>query len=306
MNHDWERIIARISEPLEQARKQLELLAAVPPDVLRQLQAGSDAARGVVEQMSGIGDQLSEQFRAHTDLFENLRQRYDWVEAAQRHHRVGVEARALFLKRGWLGLEYHLTQGDLEEVCSIANRDGDDAADLYVCSLFNRDGYELATVTEHWADIPYLTARQPIVSSATNAHERGDYWLTVPAILPLVDGLTWELFEKDDEFASDRADLAKSKKKKRTIHVSAVIEKLYGEGGEWAMLCTTLVNTVLYKGYNFATEVAPFPLNRHGVSHGQTADYGTQANSLRVFLLLDTVAHLAATALGSVAEERSE
>jgi hypothetical protein len=76
------KLAAELAQPLSQAIQELELFV-VPADVIRQFDPLSsvvaDMNKQLTEQMSGI-NALAEQMRAHTDLFENLRRQYDWVD----------------------------------------------------------------------------------------------------------------------------------------------------------------------------------------------------------------------------------
>ena len=47
-----------------------------------------------------------------------------------------------------------------------------------------------------------------------------------------------------------------------------------------------------YLKSNFEQAAAPGSFNRHRVLHGRIPDYGTAANSVRAFLLVDTVADM--------------
>lgn len=49
-------------------------------------------------------------------------------------------------------------------------------------------------------------------------------------------------------------------------------------------------NALNYGRQDFSQSATPEQLNRHRILHGRVPDYGTAANSIRAFLLVDTVA----------------
>jgi hypothetical protein len=58
----------------------------------------------------------------------------------------------------------------------------------------------------------------------------------------------------------------------------------------WGTPFETIVKTVVYSHFDFGTTTRPSSLNRHGILHGEIADYATEAHSLKTFLLIDTIA----------------
>jgi hypothetical protein len=57
----------------------------------------------------------------------------------------------------------------------------------------------------------------------------------------------------------------------------------------WGRPFCKAVGKRIYGRYAFGSGSAPTSLNRHGILHGEISDFGTEANSLKVFLLLDTI-----------------
>jgi hypothetical protein len=45
----------------------------------------------------------------------------------------------------------------------------------------------------------------------------------------------------------------------------------------------------MFAKFDLNNGVSPSSINRHAILHGEIFDYATEANSLKVFLLLDTI-----------------
>jgi len=45
----------------------------------------------------------------------------------------------------------------------------------------------------------------------------------------------------------------------------------------------------VFATFDFNSGASPSSINRHAILHGEIFDYATEGNSLRVFLLLDTI-----------------
>ena len=115
--------------------------------------------------------------------------------------------------------------------------------------------------------------RQQIIADALFAHRNGLYTLSIPTLLPFVDGLSAEILGSTTknavaQFAEDRRA---------------------NDPEIWVQGFCDFMAQVFYKGYRFGTDSAPY-LNRHAILHGRVFDYPSALNSTRVFLLLDALA----------------
>jgi hypothetical protein len=70
-------------------------------------------------------------------------------------------------------------------------RDGEASGiDRYLCSLFNEnDAARLRKRVEAWFKLPYFADRKAIILDSLDAHKAGKWTLTIPTLLPLVDGV---------------------------------------------------------------------------------------------------------------------
>lgn len=146
-------------------------------------------------------------------------------------------------------------------------------------------------MTKEWWRIPYLKKRQRIIRQALAAHKNKQYGLSVPALMPLVDGLAAAVRHR----GLPALAVSGKNRKRPTIAVGEVIA-LYDPSGrvhDWVDVVIAAVEERMFKGYDFDTQQAPATVNRHGVEHGRIADYDTEVNSLQTILLLDVMAHIA-------------
>jgi len=192
------------------------------------------------------------------------------------YERTEKEAFGVLTRGGWLGMERHLTGPQVRTILEIAQRSGDDAANRAIAKYFTKDDCALViSMSEEWLDIPYFKDREPIVRDAIAAHRTGKFTLSVPALLPLAEGLSAEIVGPISNVNA----------------VKKVVNDWKAQEQElWTQLYVDVVIDVIYKKVNFSNK-SPY-LNRHFVLHGRVADYATDLNSLRVILLVDSISHL--------------
>lgn len=191
----------------------------------------------------------------------------------------------ILLDRGWWVLQKDITGMVKREILRLGRTTEPGAVDAYLCALFRADDLSrLRTKANNWFDLPYLAARRSIILDSLEAHKSGQYTLSVPALLPLLDGIT-------RSFRRAHLRPAQSKNPNRVLHVGNFAEYYRRkEPALWGAPFATIVKTVVYSRFDFGSATQPNSLNRHGILHGEIPDYATEANSLKTFLLLDTIA----------------
>jgi hypothetical protein len=193
------------------------------------------------------------------------------------------ELRRVLSDRGWWVLQKDINGPVKRELLRLGREGEADQIDKYLCALFNEnDGARLKAKIEMWFEVPYLAERKQIILDSLEAHRSGKWTLSIPALLPLIDGIV-------RRFRRER--LRRSKNQGRTMHVDKFTEYYRKKqprhfGGSFA----SFVHKHMFATYDFNNGTPPSSINRHGIMHGEISDYATEANSLRVFLLLDTIA----------------
>lgn len=192
------------------------------------------------------------------------------------------ELSCILSARGWWILQRDINGPVKRELLRLGREGQTSGIDCYLCSLFNEnDGARLRQRIEAWFKLPYLADRKQIILDSLEAHKAGKWTLTVPTLLPLVDGVI-RRFRKEH--------LRRSKNPKRGIRADEFVDyyrrhqpKLFGKP------FASFVLDHIFASFDFNNGTSPSSINRHAILHGEIFDYATEANSLKVFLLLDTI-----------------
>jgi hypothetical protein len=239
--------------PFEQVFAVLHFLSNLPDALQKSTQEWMDETQ---KNLAALSDQIA--------------------EGMAEYEKVETEAFAVLARGGWLGMERHLTGPLVRTVLEIAQASGDDAANNAIRNYFAKDDWALVTaMSEEWFDIPYFKDREPIVRDGIAAHRSGKFTLSVPALLPLAEGLAAEIVGPIPNVNVVKEVARDWKAQEQEL---------------WTQLYVDVVVDVMYARVDFANK--PPYLNRHFILHGRVPDYATDLTSLRVILLVDSVAHL--------------
>jgi len=160
-----------------------------------------------------------------------------------------------------------------------------------VLGYYHRNNHEiLIAMVEKWKNHPLFLPRMHIINDALKAHCEGRYTLSVPALLPHIEGIL-------NEYVI--ANNLSAKLGKVNEVCKAVIGEFNGETLSNQAIADTLLyqlQTNTYSFTNFETEFRKSANNRHTtrhtVLHGITTNYNKPIHSLRVFVLLDALSSL--------------
>jgi hypothetical protein len=181
------------------------------------------------------------------------------------------------VQNGWVGLERYFTSELLHLLVQIGAEQGIEAANARMPDIFSIE--RLETMVGGWRGIPYLEDRSQLCSEAIQAHRLGLHTLVPPALIPLAEGLAAEIVGG----RPNATDKVRRAARAQQHHPSS--DKEFG-------VATVAVLEDYYQHTNFGKAAAPALFNRHLILHGRSADYHTPCNSLRAFLLVDTVADI--------------
>jgi hypothetical protein len=196
----------------------------------------------------------------------------DWERSYQEHNRALL---AFTVNNCWIGLERHFTDEQLSLLMRFAAESGDDAANKRLPDFFRIPRIE--EMVARWSDIPYLKCRQRIYLDAVEAYRQNLHTLVIPALLPLAEGLAAEIVPAH----ARRTDAVTRAAK---VHVNQPSSDDFG------VATLSVLEDAYYLPTDF-TQPAPREMfNRHRILHGRIPDYASAANSIRAFLLVDTVA----------------
>jgi hypothetical protein len=150
----------------------------------------------------------------------------------------------------------------------------------------------LTEMVDSWYENEHFANRKHIINDALDAHKAGRYTLSIPTLIPQIEGLLSSIFKQP---AGGPTEMFKNALEKEYTDL------LYEASKE--ILLSLATSPVLYGGIAeeyFIPERYPDWLNQRGykeeqvfnraaISHGIQINYSTKSNSVRVFLLLDIV-----------------
>ncbi len=156
-----------------------------------------------------------------------------------------------------------------------------------VISYYKRGSYRrLKDAIENWNDNPLFLSRMKIIKDALDAHCKKKFTLTIPTLLPIVEGVIHEFIVQKE--------LSLNAKKKDDIKKALEHSSLDGRLSFHIYEGLTKYLNEVYQSKDFRglPPKNKSKLNRHVVLHGRQINYCTERNSLRMFLILDALSVL--------------
>ena len=196
------------------------------------------------------------------------------VTYAEHLNRQYRESNDLLRSRGWWALS-SWPDPQLASYAQIAESGTSVALDRQLCDDYQADGgHRLLELVDTWWDVPAFRLRRPIILDAVADHRRGRYRVSVPTLLPSIEGVVADTFDLGHRVRA-------------TAGLEALTEVF--DGLDAIVLDVAIGQlTYLYSRADFpATSPLSPRLNRHLILHGRTVRYGREANSLKVLLHLD-------------------
>jgi hypothetical protein len=153
---------------------------------------------------------------------------------------------------------------------SLSPREAEARIDTFM--LERHDSDYVCERLDHWKHHKWIRSRIPILTAVVNAHNQGLYELSIPALLPQIEGIIWEGYGHHDQVYQ--------KKEKE------LAEKLCSDGLDFLDQAASdfFVNTLLQQ-FRIGQPVPG--LSRHAILHGIDTHYATVTNSLKLILLFD-------------------
>ena len=253
-----------------------------------------------LETRLGITQAAQELARLRVEVSAPLRLIARQAELTQKVLAKGLQSAALAASREW-GLRAREWDAQQRRIAGELQRDGwpiapswpvtlpsrlveirrargKRALDRAICDMYARNRHrQLRRMVTSWMGDPAFATRGAIIRDAVADHAKGRYRVSIPTLLPLIEGIAVEVF-------GPGSPVTNPAKLYRSGADAERFDKLLAEG-----LLATL--DVLYLWTPFAS-VKPTSrtLNRHLIMHGRIVRYASETNSLRVFLALDQLA----------------
>lgn len=133
---------------------------------------------------------------------------------------------------------------------------------------------ELSGLVDGWLELDPFRDRRRFLLDGLRDHRRRRFRVSIPTLLPLIEGIAVDAFTPGATHGPRPA-----------FEAAALIDAATGP----AMADTV---TALYARHEFsAVASGSRQLNRHLILHGRSTGYGTEENSVKVLLALDTLAY---------------
>jgi hypothetical protein len=179
-------------------------------------------------------------------------------------------------KRGWWALSSWDDQ-ELEEFAHLARSLGHRDFSKEICRRYRSySGRRLRRLVRRWEDEGAFNLRRPIIRDALTDHMARRYRVSIPTLMPCLEGVV--------------ADAIGLEQRRGVRYGLEPLGPLFG--GLDALALTVALESLdtLYGWVDFSAASRLTPrLNRHLILHGRAVRYGTEANSLKVFLHLDEI-----------------
>lgn len=191
--------------------------------------------------------------------------------------KTAKEADIILINMGWWILP-DWTISEIFNVVSLYKEGKKKEIEKQIISFF--DNKKLNRMLKEWKQNPLLKSRMHILKDAIWAHNKGKYTLSVPALLPQLEGIMVEGLELTGRVPykelkeSFEAKLKTPEENFISITKSSgyrIIEKYISEKFEWGQPTNSKA------------------VGRHTILHGHHTNYNRKKTSLKLILLIDYV-----------------
>lgn len=212
-----------------------------------------------------------------TDLLKKL---HDAIQAKQDE----VEA---FCNASW-PIAPSMTSELRIKVVNLSQRGKGRFISQIIIGFYRKNEYaRLVETINGWKKHHLISSRMHIINDALDAHKHGKYTLSIPALIPQIEGILSEYVKRNNLVAKFG--------KINEIYTAAIGDLNSYSLAEWSIVQTLLhlLKTNTYDFTEFEKELDK-PINqrrttRHTVLHGVDINYHKQIHSLRAFLLIDAI-----------------
>lgn len=171
------------------------------------------------------------------------------------------------------------------EVAQMAERGEGRRVSARICEYYRANRHKaLRQLVRSWDDVPYFAARKKIFEACVRAHTRKEYVLSVPALLPHIEGIALEFLQDLGLVKKGTMNTGKWEQLLATLRPP----ESKAQGIMTDNLGDALLET-FYSRYYPGEEYTGTVLNRHAILHGCFLNYSKEAHSLRSFLVLGTL-----------------
>ncbi len=163
--------------------------------------------------------------------------------------------------------------------------------------FYRRNKYEILKHTvAGWNRLEYFSPRMQIFNDALDAHIAGKWTLSIPALLPHIEGIAGEILRDSGLPITKDVIIVRNGSKTVPSSVFRSSPTLEASSIRYVLIASLLdyLERILYVSVSFEDPKIRIlsKLNRHAILHGYNLSYATRLNSLRCFLALDSLSVL--------------
>lgn len=291
LTHTTNRLIAVALQTSQSAIEAIQL--SVQSAIERQVESSRriiDQFEGMASQQIAVALESSQSLIKSTQLsiqsvidkqIESSRKLVEQFEAIV-SQRIDAEGHALIKSYNWWLVPDLPEEFDIALYDMLENKPSQEQVDQFYCGWFREGECErLINLTKSWNDSFFENWKEPLEQALEN-HKRGWYYASIPLLLIIFDGISIDYYM---EAINPRHNPGSAK------GAFQVWNKRYkGDKVNRALLnqVTHLLDEYVFVRIFERTPDGP-PLNRNLIHHGRDKQYATEANSMRCFLLLQSL-----------------
>ena len=249
----------------------------------------TEQIQSLTESLSFVGKRIAADFAAMNLSALNLSSLgiFDRLAELVEYHKGSAET---FKAAGWT-IAPSMSRELREKVVLLHQQNKTRYISQVILGYYHKNGFEkLKGAVATWETNPLFSSRMHIFRAALKAHCEGTYTLSVPALLPQIEGILNEYVKMNNL----EAKLGKIEK---------VYNAVIGDLDEYPLTSWAIANTLLYQLQTNTFTFTDFEIEfrksannrkttRHTVLHGIAIDYNKPIHSLKAFVLLDALSTL--------------
>lgn len=162
----------------------------------------------------------------------------------------------------------HLPGRIIDQIAQGYSEDNWDKSDIEGLLVNFHNEETIKGFEERWANYSWLSVRQPILHEAVESHCAGRYFSAICTLLPQVEGVFGDYLGRKPNIQNDASKVLSGTK------FEDAISKFYKD--------------YIYEG-DKRNKHSLVGLSRHAILHGRDTTYGTLKNSIKIFIIADTV-----------------
>lgn len=223
-----------------------------------------------------------------SEIFSVFSSFQEYIDEIDAQYSPSGEVRTAFKNSGWpiapsLPMSFHRYMVELDRKGKAKQ------AWRKIMGYYHKDNfYAMKEMVKSWEKVRAFQTRMPIIYDTLDAHCLGKYTLSIPGILPQIEGVLTEFALNNGIKIHCGSPEGISKKVLETQDITVISEAM----SSVALECCNQ----LYKYVGFTKELKKNPNNRkvtrNTILHGISTNYATPTLSLKLFLNLDYLSGL--------------